>query len=86
MAAGGGRVVAFQSVATRKSKPWKGGPRSQGRLQRALDEAAAEAARREISAALAQTDGNVTKAATILGVSRVNLTGRMRALKIPRKS
>ena len=52
-----------------------GGPRTYGRLQKALD----EAARREIEAALAET-GGVVAAAKALGISKVALWKRMRAL------
>jgi DNA-binding NtrC family response regulator len=54
------------------------GPRTYGRLQRALD----DAARAEIQAALKETGGNVTKASVALGVHRVSLVKRMDALDI----
>jgi DNA-binding NtrC family response regulator len=63
------------------TKP-KGGPRTHGRFQRALD----EAARREIEAALKETGGNVSEAAKVLGIGRPNLWARMKALSIvPRR-
>ena len=69
-------------MTTRKttiSKPGKpAGPRSSGRLQRALD----DTARREITAALKEADGNVSKAARALGVHRVSLLKRMRSLEL----
>jgi DNA-binding NtrC family response regulator len=64
-------------TTTRNPKP-KGGPRTYGRLQRALD----DAARREIEAALKETGGNVTHAAKALGISRISLRARMNALRI----
>jgi DNA-binding NtrC family response regulator len=72
---------------TRTRKPRKpakrprGGPRTYGRLQRALD----DAARREIKAVLKETGGQVVAAATALGVSKVALWKRMRALGIKAK-
>lgn len=63
--------------AKRKPSP-QGGPRTYGRLQRALD----EAARREIEAALAETKGQVVAASVVLGISKVALWKRMRALGI----
>jgi len=60
----------------------KGGPRTHGRFQRALD----DAARREIEAALKETSGNVSEAARVLGVGRPRLWARMKALGIvPRR-
>lgn len=55
-----------------------GGPRTYGRLQRALD----DTARREIQAALKEASGNVTGAASLLGISRRWLWKRMAALQI----
>ncbi len=72
---------------TRTRKPRKpakrpgGGPRTYGRLQRALD----DAARREIKAVLKETGGQVVAAATSLGISKVALWKRMRALGIKAK-
>ncbi len=73
-------MTASRKTSTRKSKAPKpaGGPRTYGRLQRALD----DAARREIEAALKETGGNVSEAARALGVNRVSLWKRMRALGI----
>ena len=64
----------------RKPKPGTAGPRSGGRLQKALDETAT----REIEAALQETDGAIVAAAKILGISKVALWKRMRALGIER--
>ncbi len=55
-----------------------GGPRTYGRLQRALD----DAAKREIEATLRETGGNISATARVLGVNRVSLWKRMRALGI----
>jgi DNA-binding NtrC family response regulator len=72
---------AHRTVLRRKARPG-GGPRTYGRLQRALD----EAARREIEAALKETSGNVSEAARVLGIGRPNLWARMKALGIlPRR-
>ena len=85
--AGQGEVELSSGVATMKTrktasrgatKSVKGGPRTFGRLQQALD----KAARREISAALTESQGNVTEAATALGISRRGLWKRMAALGI----
>jgi DNA-binding NtrC family response regulator len=67
----------------RKPKPGAAGPRSAGRLQKAID----EVVRREITAALQET-GGVVAAAKLLGVSRIALRARMNALgiKSPRKA
>jgi DNA-binding NtrC family response regulator len=62
----------------RKHAPGKAGPRSAGRLQRALDTAAT----REIKAALRETGGNVVRAARLLGISQPSMYGRMTALGI----
>jgi transcriptional regulator with GAF, ATPase, and Fis domain len=62
----------------RKVKPGTSGPRSGGRLQRALD----ATARREIEAALRENGGNVTRAATALGLTRVGLIKRLGSLNI----
>lgn len=63
--------------AHRKPKPGTAGPRSAGRLQRALDATAT----REIKSALAEA-GGVVAAARLLGISKVALWKRMRALGI----
>lgn len=74
-----GRGLSCPSTMTRKTtKKPKGGPRTQGRLQRALD----AAARGEIEKALKESDGNVTAAAATLGISRGGLWKRMRALGV----
>ena len=65
-------------TARKPGKRSKGGPRTYGRLQRALD----DAARREISAALTETGGNVSEVARVLGVSRRGLWKRMTTLGI----
>jgi transcriptional regulator of acetoin/glycerol metabolism len=67
--------------ATRSSgraSPGKAGPRSGGRLQRAID----AAARGEILAALKETDGNVVHAARLLGISQPGMYKRLAALGI----
>ena len=69
-----------KTIPRRKPRP-RGGPRTYGRLQRALD----DAARREIEAVLKETGGQVVAAATALGVSKVALWKRMRALGIKAK-
>lgn len=66
-----------KNMPSRKRKP-RGGPRTYGRLQRALD----DAARREIEAALKETGGNVSEAARVLGITRASLWARMRSLNI----
>jgi DNA-binding NtrC family response regulator len=60
------------------AKPPKGGPRTFGRLQRALD----ETARREIAAALSESGGNISETARLLGISRRGLWKRMSTLGI----
>ena len=62
----------------RKEKPSAAGPRSAGRLQRAID----AAARREIEAALTETGGNVFQAARALGISQPGIYKRLSGLKI----
>jgi len=66
------------STPKRRKSTVGGGPRTFGRFQRAMD----EAARREIEAALRETDKNVTAAAKALGLSRPALWARMKALGI----
>lgn len=61
-----------------KKRPGTTGPRSAGRLQRALD----AAARREITAALRETAGNVVQAARVLGISQPGMYKRLRGLGI----
>jgi transcriptional regulator of acetoin/glycerol metabolism len=60
----------------RKPKPGTAGPRSTGRLQRAIDGAVA----REIQAALKETDGGILAAAKLLGISKVSLWKRIKTL------
>jgi transcriptional regulator with GAF, ATPase, and Fis domain len=62
----------------RRLKPGTAGPRSAGRLQRAID----ETVRREIKSALAEANGVITDAARLLGISRIALRARMNALGI----
>ena len=68
---------ASNTAVRRQTKP-KGGPRTHGRFQQALD----DAARREIEAALKETGGNVSEAARVLGIGRPRLWARMQALSI----
>ena len=67
-----------RKTSTRKPKPGTSGPRSTGRLQRAIDEVVT----REIVAALKEKRGNVVHAARALGISQPSLYGRMAALGI----
>lgn len=67
-----------RTALARKPKPGAAGPRSAGRLQRAID----ETVKREINAALEETAGNVTHAAKALGISRIALRARMNALHV----
>lgn len=62
----------------RKARPGAAGPRSGGRLQRALD----ATARREIEAALRESNGNVAGAARSLGVTEMGIRKRLRSLGI----
>ena len=66
-----------KTIPRRKPRP-RGGPRTYGRLQRALD----DAARHEIEAVLKETGGNVSEAARVLGIGRPRLWARMQALSI----
>jgi len=59
-------------------KPGTAGPRSAGRLQRAID----AAAHKEIRAALEENEGNVTHAAKALGITSRALWKRMATLEI----
>jgi transcriptional regulator of acetoin/glycerol metabolism len=70
---------ASKTTVRRKTTEPKGGPRTHGRFQQALD----DAAKREIEAALKETGGNVSEAARVLGIGRPRLWARMRALSIP---
>lgn len=67
-----------QKTAGGRSRKPAGGPRTHGRLQRALD----TAARRLIREALQATQGNVVRAAAWLGISRRGLWKRLSALAI----
>jgi transcriptional regulator of acetoin/glycerol metabolism len=67
-----------RTTTPRRGPGPKGGPRTFGRLQRALDDAAG----REIAAALTETGGNVTHAARALGISQPALLRRINALGI----
>jgi len=65
-------------TSRRKAKPGSAGPRSTGRLQRAID----EVVRREIEAALRENGGNVAASARALGVTEMALRKRLRSLGI----
>jgi transcriptional regulator with PAS, ATPase and Fis domain len=71
-------MTARKTTSARKPKPGTAGPRSTGRLQQAID----ETVKREIAAALRESDGNVTHAAAALGVSLRGLWKRLATLKI----
>ena len=71
-------MTARRKTAPRMPKPGTAGPRSAGRLQRAID----DVVRREITAALRETGGNVVRAAQALGISQPSMYGRMVALGI----
>lgn len=73
-----GQPMTTRQTPHRTPKPGAAGPRSAGRLQRAID----EVVRREISAALTETNGNVSEAARVLGVSRRGLWARLNSLAI----
>ena len=66
----------------RKPKSRHAGPRSAGRLQRAIDEATDRVVRQEIAAALRETGGNVVHAARRLGISQPSMYARMAAVGI----
>lgn len=66
------------TTQTRRTRKAPTGPRSAGRLQKAMD----DAARREIDAAMRETGGNMSEAARVLGVHRVSLFNRMKSLGI----
>ncbi len=75
------RRKATPAKGSSRTKPGTAGPRSSGRLQKAID----DAIRREIKAALRETDGQPVAAAKILGISYVALWARMRDLGIRHK-
>jgi len=62
----------------RAPRPGTAGPRSTGRLQRAVDTTVT----REITAALREAEGNMAQAARDLGISYKGLWKRMRSLSI----
>lgn len=64
--------------AKKRPGPGQAGPRSSGRLQRAID----ATVRREIVAALRETKGNVAAAARALGVTEMGLRKRLRSTAI----
>jgi transcriptional regulator of acetoin/glycerol metabolism len=70
-------MTARKTSARRPATKPMGGSRTYGRLQAALD----TAAQREIQAALRETDGQIVAAAKLLGISKVALWKRIRALK-----
>lgn len=79
-------IVGGQSSMTRTAKtahrkpkpPGTTGPRSTGRLQVAID----AAVKREVDAALKETEGNVAEAARLLGISRRGMWARLGSLSI----
>jgi DNA-binding NtrC family response regulator len=71
-------MSARRKTDGRKPTPGAGGPRSAGRLQRAID----AVVRQEIRAALRETGGNVVQAARGLGISQPGLYKRLTALGI----
>ena len=80
-----GRKAGYRATVTRErsslrgpSRPGTAGPRSTGRLQRALD----ATARREIEAALRESEGNVVQAARALGISQPGMYKRLAGLGI----
>lgn len=71
-----------KTTPRRRPKPGRAGPRSAGRLQRAIDEATDRVVRRELAAALTETNGNVVHAARLLGISQPSMYARMAAVGI----
>jgi len=71
-------MTVRRNPTARKPRPGTTGPRSGGRLQRALD----ATAKREIEAALRETGGNVAGAARTLGVTEMGIRKRLRSLGI----
>jgi DNA-binding NtrC family response regulator len=71
-------IARIKSPSGRTPKPGNAGPRSGGRLQRALD----ATAKREIGAALREASGNLAETARKLGVSYKGLWKRLRSLQI----
>jgi len=65
-------------TARRNRTSASGGPRTFGRLQAAID----DVERREIAAALQETDGNVAAAARALGVTDMAMRKRLRSFRI----
>jgi transcriptional regulator of acetoin/glycerol metabolism len=62
----------------RRPKPGTAGPRSAGRLQQAID----ATVKRELEAALKESNGNVSEAARLLGISRRGMWARIASLGI----
>lgn len=72
------KTITRRTHQAKAPKPGAAGPRSTGRLQRAID----EAAHREISMALKEAAGNMAEAARHLGISYKGLWKRLRSLGI----
>jgi DNA-binding NtrC family response regulator len=70
-----------KSTASQPAKKPKGGPRTYGRLNAAIE----AAVRREITSAMEENGGNVTHAAKALGISLRGLWKRIEALGIKPK-
>lgn len=70
--------MSRKPAAKKTPKPGTAGPRSSGRLQAAIE----ATVRREIEAALRESDGNVTSAAKALGISLRGLWKRLTTLDI----
>lgn len=68
--------MSRSNPSRRKRTPGTAGPRSAGRLQRAID----AAVKREIVAALRETGGNVAATARALGVTEMAVRKRLRSL------